>query len=129
MTILPKALKQPNNKDVTRHKVHKAGADAALAPKVHAAARGETPPRPPSERQKLRAQRLLVFQEMKRKQAIADKVAAGVDEAVATAAVAREEQKRLDARSAARAAQAGADAVQPAQPAPEAPSGATRMEV
>lgn len=129
MTILPKALKQPNDKDVTKHKVHKAGADAVRAPKAPPVARGASPPRPPNGRQKQRAQRLLDFQEKKRKAAIAEKVAAGVDEAVAAAAVAREEQKRLDARSAARAAQAGADAVLPAQPSPEASSGATRMEV
>jgi hypothetical protein len=81
-------------------------------------------PRPPSKRQQKQAQRLEEFIEAKRQANVACKVAAGVPHEIAVAAVAREEQKRLEVIAKSRA-EARADA---AQPVPTAPDGADRMQ-
>jgi hypothetical protein len=111
--VLPIVQKQ--HKKAKAHKTPQPKAEAAGGEGSEAAC-GEAPPRPPSKRQQRQARRLEEFHEKKRKALLAAKIAEGVPQPLAEAAVAREEQKRLDEIAAARAARASAEA------APHAPA-------
>ena len=113
--VAPFPLKQPKGQD--KHKMHK-------TPKTPVVGGDSSSPRPPSKRQQKQAQRLEEFHEKKRQANVAAKVAAGVPHEVAVAAVAREEQKRIEAIAKSRA-EARADA---ARPAPTASNGANQMQ-
>ena len=79
-------------------KCNKKSAEAA-APKLHSTSDDDASPTPLSNRKKRSARRLQEFQEKKRAALIAKKVAEGMDNKIAEAAVRRDEAKRLEGRS------------------------------
>ena len=76
----------------------------AVAPTLLPAEAGDSPPKPPSNRQRRSKQRLLEHLEKKRAEQLVELVSKGTDIKVARGIVAREESKRLERIAAQRAA-------------------------
>ena len=75
----------------------------AVAPTLLPAEAGDSPPKPPSNRQRRSKQRLLEHLEKKRAEQLVELVSKGTDIKVARGIVAREESKRLERIAAQRA--------------------------
>ena len=76
----------------------------AVAPTLLPVEAGDSPPKPPSSRQRRSKQRLQEFLEKKRAEQLVELVSKGTDIKVARGVVAREEAKRLERIAAQRAA-------------------------
>ena len=76
----------------------------AVVPTLLPAEAGDSPPKPPSNRQRRSKQRLLEHLEKKRAEQLVELVSKGTDIKVARGIVAREESKRLERIAAQRAA-------------------------